>query len=185
MPLTLLDGTNFKVLAARGGSVVGARWTCINDDHNCLNYLALEDRTTNPVTTALYLHLAQNSIPDALRVNGTYVNQGDFLALADNTGLSTGSHLHFMVVGNRWLASGYGGQFWWGDSVDITFSEVDINGGRPRLCSEAYYTPQYGTQCHPKNEAAGEWFDNWFISGNRGPDTAHGDNDRSCTRIPR
>ncbi len=168
------DGTNFRLLAARGGSVIGARWTCANNDHNCLNYLALEDRSTNPVTTALYLHLSQNSIPAALRVNGTYVNQGDFIALADNTGLSTGSHLHFMVVANRWLASGYGGTFWWGDSVDITFDDVSINGGRPRLCSEAYYTPQYGNQCQPANNAVGQPYDNWFISGNRGttPPTA-------------
>ncbi len=168
------DGTMFRILAARGGTVVGARWTCTNSDHNCLNYIALEDRTTNPVTTALYLHLAQNSIPAALRVNGTYVNQGDFIALADNTGMSTGNHLHFMVVANRWLATGYGGTFWWGDSVDITFDDVSINGGRPRLCSEAYYTPQYGTQCQPANNAVGQPYDNWFISGNRGttPPTA-------------
>ncbi len=168
------DGTMFRILASRGGTVVGARWTCTNSDHNCLNYIALEDRTTSPVTTALYLHLAQNSIPSALRVNGTYVNAGDFIGLADNTGLSTGHHLHFMVVGNRWLATGYGGTFWWGDSVDITFDEVSINGGRPRLCSEAYYTPQYGSQCQPKNTAIGEPYDNWFVSGNRGttPPTA-------------
>jgi len=162
------SGTNFGILASRGGTVLGARWTCVNDDHNCLNYIALEDRSTNPVTTALYLHLAQNSIPVALRTVGTYANQGDLIALADNTGLSTGSHLHFMVVANRWLGTGYGGTYWWGDSVDITFSDVDINGGRPRLCSEAYYTPQYGTQCHPLNQGVGEWFDNWFVSGNRG-----------------
>jgi hypothetical protein len=167
-------GGNFRVLAARGGSVVGARWTCVNDDHTCLNYLALEDRSTTPVTTQLYLHLAQNSIPAALRVNGTSVNQGDFLALADNTGMSTGSHLHFMVVANRWQATGYGGTYWWGDSVDINFGDVDINGGRPRLCSEVLYTPQYGTQCHPANQAAGITYDNWFVSGNRGtiPPTA-------------
>ncbi len=161
------DGAYFRILASKGGIVVGSRWTCINDDHNCLNYIAVQDPTTTPVTTALYLHLANNSIPAALRVNGTVVNQGDFLALADNTGLSTGSHLHFMVVGNTWWGTAYGG-FWWGDSVDITFSDVEINGGRPRLCSEAYYTPQYGNQCIHKNEAIGQWMDNWFVSGNTG-----------------
>lgn len=168
------DGTMFRVLASRGGEVVGARWTCANSDHNCLNYIALEDRTTTPPTTALYLHLAQDSIPQALRTVGTYVNGGGFLGLADNTGLSTGHHLHFMVVRNAWLASGYGGTYWWGDSVDISFAEVDINGGRPRLCSEAYYTPQYGSQCHEANPAIGEYYDNWFISGNKGttPPTA-------------
>ncbi|MDO8971584.1 MAG: M23 family metallopeptidase, partial [Saprospiraceae bacterium] len=168
------NGTMFRLLASRGGSVIGSRWTCVDNDHNCLNYIALEDTSTSPVTTAIYLHLAQNSIPAALRINGTFVNQGDFIGLADNTGLSTGHHLHFMVVANRWMGSGYGGSYWWGDSVDITFDEVDVNGGRPRLCSEAYYTPQYGVQCHIANTSAGEYFDNWYISGNRGskPPTA-------------
>ena len=161
------DGTNFRILASKGGAVVGSRWSCVNNDHNCLNYIALEDTSTTPVTTAIYLHLAQESIPAALRVNGTYVNQGDFIALADNTGLSTGSHLHFMVVGNRWWGTAYGG-FWWGDSVDITFSEVDVNGGRPRLCSEAYYSPQYGNQCIHKDDLISQPMDNWYISANRG-----------------
>ena len=161
------DGTMFRIMASKGGSVVGSRWTCADNDHNCLNYIALEDTSTTPTTTAIYLHLAYNSIPTALRTNGTYVNQGDFIGLADNTGLSTGHHLHFMVVANRWWGTSYGG-FWWGDSVDILFQEVDVNGGRPRLCSEAYYTPQYGTQCHVKNTSIGEYFDNWFISYNYG-----------------
>jgi hypothetical protein len=37
----------------------------------------------------------------------------------------------------------------WGTSVDIVFSDVSVNGGRPRTCSEAHYFPNYGSQCMP------------------------------------
>jgi len=96
---------------------------------NHANYLVLEDRTTSPYTYALYLHLAYDSIPTALRTVGQYVARGSFIGLADDTGYSSGHHLHFQVHTNPWS--------YWGDSVDITFDDVAINGGRPRTTWEA------------------------------------------------
>lgn len=115
----------FAVHAAKAGIVVRARWIQENGSETSPgNYIVLEDRTTNPVSYQLYLHLAQDSIPPALRVPGAVVVQGQFLGLADDTGKSSGNHLHFMVHTNP--AS------YWGQSVDIVFDDVSINGGRPR-----------------------------------------------------
>ena len=65
--------------------------------------------------------------------------QGQFLGNADDTGPSTGHHLHFHVHTN---AADY-----WGRSVDIVFDEVTVNGGRPRMCSETQAFPQFGKEC--------------------------------------
>ena len=115
----------FNVAAAKGGYVKQAVWTHANGNEANGNYIVLEDRTTNPVSYQLYLHLAQNSIPSEIRTIGTYVRQGRLVGVADDTGISSGHHLHFMVHTN---AASY-----WGNSVDITFQDVSINGGRPRI----------------------------------------------------
>jgi murein DD-endopeptidase MepM/ murein hydrolase activator NlpD len=148
------DGTQFPVLAARGGRVKLAVWRYPDNYHEHANFLLLEDTTTNPTTYQIYYHLAQGSIPEALRVPGAEVVQGQFIGKADNTGPSTGSHLHFMV---HTTASDY-----WGPSVDITFDDVSDNGGRPRTCMEAMQFPGYGNQCQKKD---------LYVSGN-------GDRDR-------
>ncbi len=149
------DGTMFDVVAAKGGFVYHWRDTCSNNNKSCTNSITLEDRTTIPWTYQIYLHLAKNSIPEELKKEGTYVDRGQFLGKADNTGLSTGHHLHFMVVEKDTLTSCR--YYCFGKAVDITFRDVDINwhegtkGGRPRLESEArrfggqgrrYYTSQ-------------------------------------------
>ena len=113
----------FDVHAAKSGTVKQAVWRHPNGDPNNGNYLVLEDTTTNPTTYQLYLHLAQDSIPEAFRNIGAFVAQGDFLGVADDTGVSSGNHLHFHV---HTYAYSY-----WGTSVDITFEDVSINGGRP------------------------------------------------------
>ncbi len=101
----------------------------------------MQDTTTTPTSYQVYYHLAQNSVPEALRVKGAPVYQGQFIGNADDTGYSTGHHLHFMVH-----TSTYG---YWGTSVDITFKDVSINydpvtqGGRPRRPDEASW---YGGQ---------------------------------------
>ncbi|MDZ4160022.1 MAG: hypothetical protein U1B80_09555, partial [Anaerolineaceae bacterium] len=105
--------------------------------------------STVPTTYQIYYHFAQDSIPPALRVRGTEVLQGQFIGIADNTGPSTGHHLHFHVHTN---ANAY-----WGSSVDITFDDVKINGGRPRTCTEAKNFPKYGAECVSGN---------WLLSGN-------------------
>jgi hypothetical protein len=88
----------------------------------------LKDTTTSPTTYQLYLHLAQDSIPGELRTEGAYVAQGQFIGIADDTGKSTGHHLHFHV---HTYPDSY-----WGTSLDITFEDVNINGGRPRTLSD-------------------------------------------------
>lgn len=121
----------FNVHAARGGTVHRVVWDHPNGNEDHANYLVLEDTTTTPTTYQLYLHLAQDSVPEALRNIGTFVNQGQFLGIADDTGISSGNHLHFHV---HTVSTSY-----WGASVDITFLDVDINGGRPRITSDLGY----------------------------------------------
>ena len=136
------DGTMFAVTAAKAGTVKYVVWQYANGNTTNANYIVLEDTTTTPTTYQVYSHLAQNSIPTALRTVGARVTQGQFLGNADDTGYSTGNHLHFMVHAN---ATSY-----WGTSVDIRFDEVSINNGTPRLCSEATAYPEYGTGCATK-----------------------------------
>lgn len=143
------DGTMFPVHAAKGGTVKYAVWRFPNNQMKNANFLVLEDTTTQPTTYQIYYHLAQNSIPPELRVPGTRVLQGQFIGIADNTGPSTGHHLHFHVHATP--------NNFWGTSVDITFDDVQINGGRPRTCSEARSFPKYGSQCVTGN---------WLVSGN-------------------
>ncbi len=138
------DGTNFPVVAAKSGTVHMAVWKHPNNYKKYGNFIILEDTTTQPVTYQIYYHLAQDSIPAALTVKGARVEQGQLIGYADNTGPSTGSHLHFMVHTNP--------NSFWGTSVDIVFDEVTVNGGRPRTCAEADRFPQYGSQCTPKGK---------------------------------
>jgi murein DD-endopeptidase MepM/ murein hydrolase activator NlpD len=121
----------FNVLAARGGVVRRVIWTNENGNETNSNYIVLEDTSTSPVTYQLYMHLAKDSIPPELRVIGKPVRQGQLIGVADDTGVSSGNHLHFMVHTN---AASY-----WGTSIDITFDEVTINGGRPRITSDLPY----------------------------------------------
>ncbi len=156
------DGTQFPLLASKGGTVKYFNWNCPNNNHSCNNYIVLEDQSTNPTTYQLYLHMAYNTIPPELRNVGAVVLQGQYIGNVDNTGASTGSHLHFHVhTTSSW---------WWGTAQDITFSDVDINGGRPRMCVETQLSSSlegWYPDCHP---GGGDW----FTSGNVGafPPTA-------------
>lgn len=135
------DGTMFDLLASKSGTVKYAHWQCKNGATDCSNYLVLEDQSTSPTTYQLYLHLAQDSIPVALRTAGAKVAQGQYIGNADDTGYSSGHHLHFHVHTYPYS--------YWGNSVDIIFSDVTVNGGRPRTCNEVKKYPEYGTQCMP------------------------------------
>ncbi|MBI9050484.1 MAG: M23 family metallopeptidase [Anaerolineaceae bacterium] len=137
------DGTMFPVHAAKGGTVKYAVWDYENGNTEHANYIVLEDTSTTPVTYQVYLHLAQQSIPVGLRTIGAEVQQGDLIGIADDTGYSTGHHLHFHVHTN---ATSY-----WGTSVDITFEDVEVNGGRPRTCIEAENFSEYGAECQVDN----------------------------------
>ena len=127
-----ISKTMFDIHAARSGRVFMYRDDVPNDEHSAVNYLVLEDISTSPTTYQLYLHLAQNSIPSALKSVGAPVTQGQFIGIADNTGQSTGHHLHFQVQSLPYWT-------YWGISLDVVFDEVAINGGRPRVSWDAPY----------------------------------------------
>jgi hypothetical protein len=137
------DGTMFPLVAAKGGTVFHFRDSCPNNTSSCTNSITLQDRSTDPWTYQIYLHIAQNSVPTNLREIGTPVMQGQYIASVDNTGYSTGHHVHFMVVTENTRIFSSGMQSVWGVAEDITFRDVSINwdaatqGGRPRLQYEA------------------------------------------------
>ncbi|MEJ2707857.1 MAG: peptidoglycan DD-metalloendopeptidase family protein, partial [Anaerolineales bacterium] len=126
----------FKLYAAKAGTV---RWFVDKwpnhyynpSNPNEVNYIVLEDTSTEPVTYQLYLHLAQDSIPPELKQSGAPVQQGQLIGIADDTGVSSGNHLHFHVHTAPNL--------YWSAAVDITFDDVDINGGRPRNAIDLPY----------------------------------------------
>lgn len=155
--------TLFNLHASKSGTV----WRVKNDVDTCYeyhcdqatgNYIVIKDTSTNPVTFQLYLHLARDTIPAALLTIGAPVRQGQFIGKADNTGQSWGHHLHFQVHTNP--------NSYWGTSVDITFSDVAINGGRPRVNNRWYSDIPY---CRPDDVC--EEFQSSYVSGN----TVYGD----------
>ncbi len=147
--------TMWDILAAKSAEV----WLWKDDVPTCYepscwrdqpvgNYIVLRDNSTEPVTYQLYLHLKQDSIPDEIKVRGFRVAQGQFIGIVDNTGQSSGSHLHFQVQ-----VPYLGEDHFWGRSVDITFDDVDINGGRPRIqdryyCLDFNFCDQPGDVCN-------------------------------------
>jgi hypothetical protein len=146
--------TMYQLRASKAGTVWRTRWDVPNgNDQDMGNYIVLKDETTSPTTYQLYLHLAQDSIPEELRTIGTYVAQGQFIGVADDTGQSTGHHLHFHVHTNP--------NSYWGTSVDITFEDVEINGGRPRRESDLPYCTRPGDVCNQ--------FRTYYVSGNGEP----------------
>ena len=150
--------TMFNLYASKPGIVWYARWDVSNNNHVGVgNYLVLQDNSTNPATYQLYLHLAQNSIPPALRARGAPVVQGQFIGIADNTGQSSGHHLHFQVHTNP--------NSYWGTSVDITFADVAINGGRPRVHNSYYSDLPYCQHNSTYNDVCDQ-VQSSYISGN-------------------
>jgi len=117
------SGVMWNIYAAKTGTVWMWRNTVPNgDDSGIGNYIIIKDDNNN--TYQQYLHLAQYSIPPELLEVGAPVMRGQFIGVADDTGQSTGHHLHFQVHQNP--------DSYWGQSIDITFEDVDIYGGRPR-----------------------------------------------------
>lgn len=158
-----LSGKMWNLYAAKAGAV----WMFKNDVPTCYqyhcdqslgNYIVLQDTTTSPVSYQLYMHLAYDSIPPSLLARGAPVQQGQFIGVVDNTGQSWGHHLHFQVHTNP--------NSYYSTSVDVTFADVAINGGRPRVSP---YDPPY---CRSTDVCA--IFQNSYVSGNtvRGDVTA-------------
>ncbi len=138
------NGTMFDIKAAKHGYVRYFEDGYANGNTTNANYIVLMDPSTSPVTYQVYYHLAQGTIPAALRVVGAEVVQGQFIGKVDDTGYSSGNHLHFHVHTTPNSV--------WGNSVDIVFDEVAVNGGRPRTCSEASAYPDYGSECISGNK---------------------------------
>ncbi len=148
------SGLNFELYASRAGTVWGWKDSVANCDHSDVNFIVIQN-ADDPTLYQLYMHLAQNSIPQALKTVGAPVARGQFIAIADNTGDSTGSHLHFQIERKPYWPSA---NPYWNTALDITFDEVDINGGRPR---SSYYDPAY---CDSTDVC--EVFRSTYISGN-------------------
>jgi hypothetical protein len=152
------DGTMFDLLASKGGYVYHWRDTCSNGNSSCTNSITLQDRTTTPWTYQIYMHIANNSIPANLKSQGVYVAQGTKIANVDDTGASTGHHVHLMVVEQSTLNSCT--NYCFGKAVDITFRDVSINwhagtqGGRPRLVEEASWYGGQGQKYYVSGNAA-------------------------------
>jgi hypothetical protein len=157
--------TMFPLLASKGGTIYKWRVDVPNNSESGSNYVVIKDESTSPTTYQLYLHMAQYTMPENLRVVGAQVLQGQFIGNVDDTGYSTGHHLHFHVHTN--YAS------YWGNSVDIRFEDVDTNDGTPRTCDEVDNFPAYGTQCHRAIEGVREV--NQYTSGNYGAFPPSGD----------
>ena len=156
------DGTMFPLLASKGGAVKSFRYGCPNGSGSCTNFLVLEDQSTIPTTYQVYYHMAYNSLPQHLRTPGVQVLQGEYIGDVDDTGYSTGHHLHYHVFVTTTRAN-----YEWGYSVDFTYDDVSINGGYPRTCYEATYNPQYGTECMEGPDGKrGTADDNRFMSAN-------------------
>ncbi|MFZ2098852.1 MAG: peptidoglycan DD-metalloendopeptidase family protein, partial [Anaerolineales bacterium] len=127
--LSGINGANFSIYAARAGMVWGWDDSVTDCDHSEVNFIVLRN-SDDPSIFQLYMHLSQGSIPPALKSVGAPVARGQFIALADNTGASTGSHLHFQVEHQPYWPSA---NPYWNTALDMTFDDVDINGGRPRV----------------------------------------------------
>jgi murein DD-endopeptidase MepM/ murein hydrolase activator NlpD len=157
-----LSGQLWNIHASKAGTVWRWKDDIVNNSTEPPgNYIVIKDSAN---TYQLYLHLAQNSIPAELKAVGAPVQQGQFIGIADDTGASTGHHLHFMVHNNP--------DSYWGTSVDIVFGDVPINGGRPRLKrldipnynDEPYCWPNDKFPDQPKDECS--QFQESYVSGN-------------------
>jgi len=129
------DTGHFPLVAARAGTVVSSRDSCVDGNTYCTNYIILQDVVGGAYQ--IYLHLAYGTVPNHL-VPGVYVGRGTYIGDTDDTGYSTSEHVHFMVVTSFW----YGGDGYpWGRSVDARFTDVTINNGIPRTCYEVTHLP--------------------------------------------
>jgi murein DD-endopeptidase MepM/ murein hydrolase activator NlpD len=130
------------VVAARSGKVVMVRQDsnsggCSPAYQNAANYVVIDH---GDGTSALYLHLAQNSVTVG---PGETVAQGDPIALSGETGVTCseqdggpGPHLHFQVeetVDNKYFTQ----------SLPVAFDDIADGDGVPRD-GRTYVSANYG-----------------------------------------
>ncbi|MEK7120868.1 MAG: peptidoglycan DD-metalloendopeptidase family protein [Patescibacteria group bacterium] len=87
----LAGPTGTEIYASAGGQVIVSRNSGWNGGYG--NYLVVKHPNG---TQTLYAHNSQNLVSV-----GTWVTQGQVIALMGNTGRSTGSHVHFEVRGAK------------------------------------------------------------------------------------
>ncbi len=119
-----------------------------------MNFIVIRN-LDDPSIFQLYMHLSQSSIPDELKSVGAPVSRGQFIGLADNTGNSTGSHLHFQIERQPYWPKD---NPYWSTALDMTFDDVSINGGRPRV------NPWDGPYC--REDDICDVFQASYVSGN-------------------
>lgn len=125
----MATGSNLYATAA--GTVYSLRESVPNDDHSDTgNYLIIDHKAATGTAVSgrdyrtRFWHLSQNSIVPAS--TGVAVAKGALIAQSDNTGNSTGPHLHFAVSllpGDNQTCAFYHG--WWEND------EYYTNDGRP------------------------------------------------------
>lgn len=132
------QSTEFTILASRAGTVTGARGDSSSHctDGGCwrdANYVVVDH---GDGTAALYLHLKMGSV---LVRPGDAIAQGQQIATADNSGWSTGTHLHFQVEkspcrsGNRALDEPCRQRpgWWFSESAKVNFYDRDVVAKAP------------------------------------------------------
>jgi hypothetical protein len=124
----------FDVTAVGSGTIIGLRDNSTAHcypDSSCwkdANYIVLD---LGRGTSALYVHLATGS---AVVKVGDPVARGQKLAKDDNTGFSSGNHLHFMFETTPTVpnipAPGPSDMttvaWWWTNSLDIAFADAGV-----------------------------------------------------------
>jgi Peptidase family M23 len=158
------SSAEFAVVAARGGTVIGVQAGFKTSQHceddSCwtlANYVLVDQ---GDKTSALYMHLAENSIKVSL---GEKVIQGQRLGDADSTGWSTGNHLHFQIeatpaqtVIDQARAGKARDGWWFTQSIPAAFSDPSVlarnSDGKPTYPGSfpgGYVSSNGGDQTQP------------------------------------
>ncbi len=117
-----------KVAAARYGSVADSRFDVADGTHTCDgtinnrgNYIVLDHDNSQ----TRYYHLSKNGNTPA---TGQTFFRGEYMALSDDTGCSTGPHLHFEVRVNGSSVDPYAGTTQWVSGTPIAMGYTDTLG---------------------------------------------------------
>ncbi len=117
--VAVLDG---QVDATRWDRPDGWTWPCDNTVSARGNYLILDHGSG---LTTSYYHLSNTgNTPGA----GASVDRGQYMALTDDTGCSTGDHLHFSVKTNGSPVDPYAGTTEWVSGDPIPAGYINQNG---------------------------------------------------------